>query len=115
MNPGIDRERDLLVQQLGACEERARQLERTVTEQQRQWELAARSWRRLQIHHKDLAEWLVDIATDESQRIIHQIIDAALSGELFVPCSFTASVNGRHYRINLVSTRYEICEITGHG
>ena len=108
-------ERVLLLNRLGANEERIRQLERIVANQQQKWESDAREWLRLQNHRQELAEWLVDAATDGAKRLVIPLIDARLGGELFVPCSFAASINDKRYRLDLVSTQYEVREVNENG
>ena len=103
-------DRDELQQLLGACRERILQLDRLVIEQKMEWESDATEWRRQQRHRRDLAEWLIDGATNEHGRLVKSQIDAGLGGESFVPCSFAFTANGRRYRLELVSTIYEIKE-----
>lgn len=111
MNPACPLERDRLQHQLGERDERVRHLERQVAKQSAQWELDAREWQRLQRHRHDLAEWLVDAATNEYGQLMKPQIDAGLGGELFVPCTFTVAANGKQYQLALVSTCYEVREI----
>lgn len=110
---GLECEQILL--QLGAREERVRQLERQVAIQRERWDSDAREWQRMQIHRDDLAEWLIDRATNDSGHIQKTLIDAGLGGESFVPGTFTTIANGRKYRFDLASTEYEIQEIFGGG
>ena len=111
MNFSTPTERDQLYQQLGATNERAQQLEQLVAKQSEASESDAREWQRLQRHKRDLAEWLVDEATNENGTIIEPQIDAALGGEPFVPCTITTIVNGKQYCLTLVSTCYNVKEI----
>ena len=104
-------EQDQLRQQLGATAEQVQQLEKLSTTQSENWESDAREWQRLQRHRQDLAEWLVDEATNEDGEITEPRIDAALGGEAFVPCTTTTIVNGQKYSLTLVSTCYDVKEI----
>ena len=104
-------ERDLLHQQLGQTNERTQQLEKLATGQSEAWESDACEWQRLQRHRRDLAEWLVDEATNQNGTIIKGRIDAALGGEQFVPGTITTIVNGTRYCMTLVSTCYDVKEI----
>ncbi len=115
MNQEHPQERDLLQQQLGARDERLRQLEQRAIDQHSRWESDATEWQLLQRHRNDLAEWLIDSATNEAGKLIKTVVEAGLGGEAFVPCSFTATTNGRRYRLDLASTEYEIKEVTGNG
>jgi hypothetical protein len=108
MNCDLGHERELLLRQLGASEERVRRLERTLAELKTACERDAREWQRLLRHRIELADWLVDMATDASGRIVKTTLEAGLRGESFVPCSFHADVNGKRYRFELVTTQYEI-------
>ena len=104
-------ERDQLHQQLGTTNERVQMLEQLMARQAGDWEPDAREWQRLQRHKRDLAEWLVDEATNENGIIVEPQVDAALGGEPFVPCTITTIVNGKRYRLTLVSTCYDVKEI----
>ncbi len=104
-------ERDQLYQKLGEIRERVRQLGQLTARQAEVWESDAREWLRLQRHKRDLAEWLVDEATNDNGTIVEPRIDAALGGEPFVPCTITTIVNGKRYRLTLVSTCYDVKEI----
>ena len=115
MNQESVQERDLLIRQLGATEQQIRQLERRVAQQSAEWETDAGEWRRLVQYRDDLAEWLVDGATADTGKVVTPIIDAGLGGESFVPCSFIANGRGRRYRIVLVSTNYEVMEVSCNG
>lgn len=68
-------------------------------------------WKRLERHRLDIGEWLVDSATNENGRVVKAEVDAALGGELYVPCMFTVRANGRQYQLELVSTHFEVTEI----
>lgn len=111
MSSANSNERDRQFQQAGANEHRFQQLERQVAQQRTDWELDAREWKRLQGHQRDLAEWLIDNATNDEGRLTKPRIDAALGGEAFVPCSFTFIAKGRKYHLALVSTVYEVQEM----
>lgn len=105
-------ERDKLHQQLGARNQRINELEQQLEDAERKWREDAMNWQRLERHRKDLAEWLIDQATNDSGRVTKSQIDAGLAGELFVPCSFTGFANEKCYRLELVSTDYSIREVT---
>ena len=104
-------ERDRLHKQLGERDERLRQLEQQLARQSETWESDARDWQRLQRHRRDLAEWLIDAATNEYGRITKPNIDAGLGGELFIPCTFSDIANGKRYQLALVSTEYSVQEV----
>jgi hypothetical protein len=106
MQTGIDR--DECQRQLGQRDERLRVLERVNAYQKEIWETAATKWQRMLRHRDELAEWLIDMATDERGRIIKPEIDAALGGEDFVPCTMSYTYRGKRYRIKLSSTCYTI-------
>jgi hypothetical protein len=108
-------DRDVLQRQLGARDERVRVLESELANRINQYKADALEWQSLQQHRRDLADWVVDGATDEIGIVVKQIIDARLGGEPFVPCSFSTSANGRNYRIDLVSTKYEVREVGCNG
>jgi|GEM_PF-2720302 len=99
-------DRDQLMQLLGAQEERIHRLELQIERQQQTWEPAFQEWQRLNRDRRELAEWLVDQATNESGKVIHPLVDAALDGDTFVPCSFGWSASGCEYRLSLSSTEY---------
>lgn len=103
--------RDQLHQELGAIRERVYQSGKQMAKQSDAMESDAREWLRLQRHKRDLAEWLVDEATNDNGTIIEPRIDAALGGELFVPCTIRTIVNGKRYCLTLVSTCYDVKEI----
>ncbi len=111
MNFSSPTERDQLRQQLGATDARVQLLEQLVAKQSDNWEPDAREWQRLQRHRRDLAQWLVDEATNDEGTIIEPSIDAALGGEPFVPGTITTIVNGRRYCLTLVSTCYDVKEV----
>ena len=115
MVPVDSHERNQFQQLLGARDERISQLERQLFKRQGEWETDAREWQRLQRYRDELAEWLVDGATDESGRLVKLQIDAGLRGESYVPCTFTTSICGRRFRIALVATNYEVIEIPVNG
>lgn len=71
----------------------------------------AAEFRGLIRHRDELAEWLVDQASDNRGRLVKDQVDASLGGEDFIPCTFTAHKDGREYRISLVSTVYSIEEV----
>lgn len=99
-------DRDQLMQLLGAQEERIHRLELQLERQQQAWEPAFREWQRLIRDRRDLAEWLIDQATNETGQVIQPVIDAALCGDPFVPCSFRWSSSGHEYHLKLSSTEY---------
>ncbi|MEI8018051.1 MAG: hypothetical protein WCH39_07600 [Schlesneria sp.] len=104
-------ERDQLHQELGEMSEHVQQLGQQMAKQSEAWESDSREWQRLQRHKRDLAEWLVDEATNDHGTIVEPRIDAALGGEPFVPGSITTVVNGKQYCLTLVSTCYDVKEI----
>ncbi len=104
-------ERDQLYQRLGEIRERVQQLSELMARQCEVWESDAREWQRLQRHKHDLAEWLVDEATNDNGTIVEPRVDAALGGEPFVPCTIRTIVNGKRYCLTLVSTCYDVKEI----
>lgn len=104
-------ERDRQFQEEGAKDHLFQQLERQVAQQRTEWELDAREWKRLQRYQQDIAEWIVDNATNEDGQLVKPRIDAALGGEAFIPCSFTFLAKGRRYHMSLISTVYEIQEL----
>ena len=106
---------DQLQQMLGARDQRIRDLERQLASSANIQQSDAREWQRLQIHRRDLGEWLVDFATNDLGFVMKPILDAGLGGELFVPCSFDAFQNNRRYRLELRSTEYKVSEIVGNG
>ena len=75
--------------------------------------LAVKAYRAIERHSENIAEWLVDQATDSRGRLKSEVveIDAALGGEDVIPCTMTKIINGRKYRMALVSTVYAIEEI----
>ncbi len=103
-------ERDQLHQKLGEISERVQQLGQLIAKQSELCESDSREWQRLQRHKRDLAEWLVDEATNENGKIVEPRIDAALGGEHFVPGTITTIVNGKQYCLTLVSTCYDVKE-----
>jgi hypothetical protein len=111
MNFSTSNERDRLYQKLGEIRERVQQLGQLMARQSEAWESDAKEWLRLQRHKQDLAEWLVDEATNDSGTIVDPRIDAALGGETFVPCTIRTIVNGKRYCLTLVSTCYDVKEI----
>ena len=111
MSPVNSIERDRQFQEAGANEHRIQQLERQVAQQCNDWETGAREWKRLHGHQRDLAEWLIDHATNDAGRVTKPRVDAALGGEAFIPCSFTFIAKGRKYHMSLVSTVYEVEEL----
>ena len=115
MTPNDFTDRDSLQRLLGAQSERIRLLEQELAEQHRQHNTDAREWQRLKRHQRDLAEWLVDQATNSTGIIVASSINAALKGEAFVPCSFDTFQNNRRYRLDLCSTEYSIREILANG
>ena len=106
---------DRLQQMLGARNERIRQLERELVEQRRHSQESAREWVRLIDYQKELADWLIESTTNEGGMVVRHRMDAGLAGELFIPCAFFKESNGRRYRLELVSTEYEIKEVGGDG
>lgn len=99
---------DQLRQIIGMRDHWIGQLERAIFDQQQRAESAAREWNRLVNHQKELADWLIETATDEAGKVIKPRVDAGLGGESFIPCSCHRVVNGCHYEIELVSTEFEI-------
>ena len=95
---------DLLQQLIGARDEQISVLRARLEKQ----DPAMRAWQKLQLHRRDLAEWLIEAATGNTGLVHKPIVDAALGGEMFVPCSMVSSMGGRRYALNLVSTEYEI-------
>jgi hypothetical protein len=75
--------------------------------------LAVKAFRAIERHSNDIAEWLVDQATDSRGRLKSESVevDAALGGEDFIPCTMTKIINGRKYRMELFSTAYKIEEV----
>ncbi len=108
-------ERDQFQQLLGARDEQVRQLERQVRWLAVRLESEAKEWRRLLRHRDELADWLVDQATDQTGQLIQSRIDAGLRGESFIPGTLTTFSHGRTYRIDLVTMDYEVQEILGNG
>lgn len=106
---------DSLMRQFGASQERVRRLQQQLARQAESQEAAAREWLRLRRHQIDLAEWLIDQGTNDSGAIVRPVVDAGLGSETYVPCSITATVNDKRYRIDLVSTAYLIQEISANG
>lgn len=103
-----------LQQQLRTRDAQILELECQLVRQQSDWEPAAREWRRLESQRRDLAEWLIDSATNEYGRLVRPVIDAALGGDPFIPCSFSGAAGGKRYRLALVSTDYEVTEIPNY-
>ena len=110
MNSLSSAERSGQQQQLGASEERVRQLELQLVKQRCDWEQDAREWQSFRRHQSDLGEWLVDAATNDAGHVVKSPIDAALGGESCLPGTFSISSNGRRYHLALVSTLYEVKE-----
>lgn len=102
------REWDELQQQLGAQQQQIVELQQKLSDHRQRFEPDAREWQRLLRHRSELAEWLIENATNEHGRLVEPRIDAALGGEAFVPCSFTGFGRDKRYRLELVSTVYEI-------
>ena len=98
-----------LNQSVGALRQHIEQLEAELSAALA-FEADAMAFRRMQRHQRDLAEWLVDEATNSYGTITKPVVDAALGGEDFVPCTMTRIVNGQKYQMKLVSTEYEIVE-----
>ena len=111
MNLQNSHEYDQIQQQLGANAERIRELEQQLAEQRIAWEADAREWRRLERYRSELGDWLVDEATNDHGRVIRPDVNPALGGELYIPCTFTVAANQKRYRLELVSTHYEVTEI----
>lgn len=70
------------------------------------FQLDAIAYRTMANQRLTLADWLVDQSTP-----IRNLINAALGGEDFIPCTFTESVNGVKYRFNLKSTEYIVTQL----
>ena len=102
---------DVLQQSLGESQQRIVQLESQLRVCRAEWESAAREWQRFQRHLSDLAEWLIDSATNDAGRVIASQVDAALGGETCIPGDFYFSAKGGRYHLKLVSTAYEIEEV----
>jgi len=102
---------DVLQQNLGESQQRIVQLEAQLRVCRTEWEPAAKEWQRFQRHLSDLAEWLIDSATNTAGRVVIPQIDAALGGEICIPGDFYFSVKGCRYHLKLVSTDYEIEEV----
>ena len=102
---------DVLQQKLGESQQRIVQLEAQLRVCRTEWEPAAREWQRFQRHQSDLAEWLVESATDAAGRVVIPQVDAALGGETCIPGDFFFSVKGCRYHLKLVSTDYKIEEV----
>ena len=115
MKPDHGNTRNEFLHELGAQDFLIRQLEQQLSEQRLRWETAAVEWRRLLSLRKDLGEWLIDRATNSFSRVVSPQHDAGLRGELFVPGSFTEKINGHQYQCDLISTIYEVTEITSKG
>jgi len=108
-------DRDQFQRLIGARDECIGQLERQLALQHDQWQADAVEWKRLLQHRVELAEWLIDQVTNEHGRLMKSIVDSGLIGETFVPCTFHAESNGKRYQISLVSTDFEIVEVSGNG
>lgn len=102
--------RDDLNRLLGAREEQLLSLKKQLISAESS-KSNAQEWTRLQSHQRDLADWLVDQATDADGHVVISIIDAELGGEDFVPGCFRACIQGRRYQFDLVSTCYMIQEL----
>src|SRR5262245_12899034 len=86
-------DRDRLQQLIGSKEQQLLELKTKLAQLQQASETGAREWQKLVDHREELADWLLDQATNEEGLLVRSIVDAALGGELFVPGFMTSWIS----------------------